>query len=62
MGVSPNVWPLQRDCLAYYGDPRQDGWLHTNTIDVACRGKSAALTAPFDAFDIRQVRPCRMFS
>lgn len=31
-----NIWPLQKDCLAYYGDPRRAGWLHENTCDVAC--------------------------
>jgi hypothetical protein len=27
---------LQRDCTAFYGDPRKAGWLHENTIDVPC--------------------------
>jgi hypothetical protein len=31
-----NVWPLQRDCLSFYGDPRQPSWLQGNTIDVPC--------------------------
>ena len=31
-----NVWPLQKDCLAFYGDPRQASWLHDNTVDVPC--------------------------
>ena len=31
-----NIWPLQKDCLAFYGDPRQAGWLHANTVDVPC--------------------------
>ncbi len=30
------TWPLQRDCLAFYGDPRVANWLHANTVDVAC--------------------------
>lgn len=29
-------WPLQSQCLSYYGDPRTAGWLHANTVDVAC--------------------------
>jgi D-alanyl-D-alanine carboxypeptidase len=31
-----NDWPLQKDCLAFYGDPRKASWLQANTIDVAC--------------------------
>lgn len=31
-----NQWPLQRDCPAFYGNPRLPGWLHANTVDVAC--------------------------
>ena len=31
-----NTWPLQLDCLAFYGDPRQKGWLQSNTIDITC--------------------------
>lgn len=31
-----NVWPLQSQCLAYYGDPRSPSWLQANTIDVPC--------------------------
>lgn len=31
-----NQWPLQRDCISFYGDPRRPGWLHDNTIDVQC--------------------------
>jgi len=33
---APIIWPLQRDCLAFYGDPRAANWLHANTVDVAC--------------------------
>ncbi len=31
-----NVWPLQSQCPVFYGNPRQSGWLHANTTDVAC--------------------------
>jgi hypothetical protein len=31
-----NTWPLQRDCLGFYGDPRQPRWLQANTIDASC--------------------------
>jgi len=31
-----NTWPLQSQCLAFYGDPRAEGWLQSNTVDVAC--------------------------
>lgn len=31
-----NVWPLQRDCVAFYGDPALAGWLHSNTTYVSC--------------------------
>jgi len=31
-----NTWPLQRDCIAFYGNPYRAGWLHENTIDVDC--------------------------
>lgn len=31
-----NTWPLQSQCLEYYGDPRTGGWLHANTTDVPC--------------------------
>src|SRR5579885_1723430 len=34
--ISANVWPLQRDCIAFYGDPRTPGWLHSETVDVPC--------------------------
>jgi hypothetical protein len=30
----PPSWPLQKDCRAFYGDPRQAGWLHANTVDL----------------------------
>jgi D-alanyl-D-alanine carboxypeptidase len=32
--LTKQTWPLQRDCVAYYGDPRKPGWLHANTVDV----------------------------
>lgn len=31
-----NTWPLQSQCIAFYGDPRHAGWLHDNTVDVPC--------------------------
>lgn len=31
-----NVWPLQSQCLQFYGDPRTKNWLHNNTTDVTC--------------------------
>ncbi|MDE2471969.1 MAG: M15 family metallopeptidase [Bradyrhizobium sp.] len=31
-----NVWPLQSDCVAFYGDPSQANWLQANTIDIPC--------------------------
>jgi len=31
-----NTWPLQRDCLTFYGDPSARNWLHDNTTDVTC--------------------------
>jgi hypothetical protein len=31
-----NIWPLQKDCLNYYGNPAQKGWLHDNTVYVDC--------------------------
>jgi D-alanyl-D-alanine carboxypeptidase len=34
--IKPSQWPLQRDCLAFYGDPRQGGWLGDNTTFVKC--------------------------
>lgn len=30
------IWPLQSQCLAFYGDPRRPNWLQANTIDVPC--------------------------
>ena len=30
------VWPLQHDCLAFYGNPAGPGWLHANTVYVQC--------------------------
>jgi lysozyme family protein len=29
-------WPLQSQCIAFYGDPRQPGWLEANTVQVPC--------------------------
>jgi D-alanyl-D-alanine carboxypeptidase len=29
-------WPLQRDCLTFYGDPRRPDWLQANTVGVPC--------------------------
>jgi hypothetical protein len=29
-------WPLQTECPSFYGNPRQAGWLHANTVDVVC--------------------------
>lgn len=29
-------WPLQKDCLSFYGDPRGHSWLHHNTVDIFC--------------------------
>jgi hypothetical protein len=34
--MTANVWPLQSQCPAFYGDPRTAGWLASNTIDVLC--------------------------
>ena len=31
-----NVWPLQNDCVSFYGDPRAQNWLHANTVGVPC--------------------------
>jgi len=31
-----NAWPLQSQCVAFYGDPSARNWLHDNTTDVAC--------------------------
>jgi hypothetical protein len=36
MPVEPSVWPLQRDLIAFYGDPRIPGWLAGNTTFVVC--------------------------
>lgn len=30
------IWPLQRDCVAFYGNPSQAGWLQANTVHVSC--------------------------
>ncbi len=29
-------WPLQSQCLSFYGDPRKKGWLQANTTHVTC--------------------------
>lgn len=29
-------WPLQSNCMQFYGDPRQPGWLQKNTQTVLC--------------------------
>jgi hypothetical protein len=29
-------WPLQSQCLSFYGDPRKAGWLQANTVHVPC--------------------------
>jgi hypothetical protein len=34
--MTANIWPLQKDCPAFYGDPSVKNWLHDNTTDVAC--------------------------
>lgn len=31
-----NVWPLQKDCLGFYGNPASGGWLQANTVSVLC--------------------------
>ena len=31
-----NVWPLQSQCIAFYGDPRVASWIQANTVDVPC--------------------------
>ena len=30
------VWPLQRDCPTFYGNPATAGWLAKNTTPVLC--------------------------
>jgi len=30
------IWPLQHACMAFYGNPAAPGWLHDNTVYVAC--------------------------
>lgn len=30
-----NVWPLQRDCMTFYGDPRRANWFSANTVRIA---------------------------
>ena len=34
--LSSSYWPLQQDCVEFYGDPYQPGWLQANTVDVVC--------------------------
>jgi hypothetical protein len=31
-----NTWPLQRDAIAFYGNPASAGWLQKNTTYVPC--------------------------
>lgn len=31
-----NIWPLQKDCITFYGNPAHAGWLQANTISVPC--------------------------
>ncbi len=31
-----NIWPLQRDCMSFYGNPAKPGWLQANTVPVTC--------------------------
>lgn len=31
-----NDWPLQRDCIKFYGDPTRANWLSANTVRVPC--------------------------
>lgn len=31
-----NPWPLQSECMTFYGNPYKAGWLHANTVDVVC--------------------------
>lgn len=35
-GTKPvaNVWPMQSECIKFYGDPRTAGWLNANTVSV----------------------------
>ena len=28
------IWPLQKDCKTFYGNPYSKGWLHDNTVYV----------------------------
>jgi hypothetical protein len=34
--LSPQHWPLQSEAIAFYGDPRTEGWLQSSTVDIAC--------------------------
>lgn len=31
-----NQWPLQRDCVSFYGDPYSSGWYAANVVHVNC--------------------------
>lgn len=31
-----NLWPLQSECLSFYGNPGAANWLHDNTVYVPC--------------------------
>ncbi len=31
-----NQWPLQSECMSYYGDPRQSGWYAARVVEVPC--------------------------
>lgn len=44
------TWPLQSQATQYYGDPRQGGWLHANTINVPC-----PWTLHFDKTPLHQI-------
>lgn len=30
------TWPLQSECMDFYGDPRNDGWYTANVVKVPC--------------------------
>lgn len=34
--MTANLWPLQSECGAFYGNPSTRNWLQTNTTDVFC--------------------------
>lgn len=31
-----NSWPLQKDCIAFYGNPSLPNWLQENTTNIVC--------------------------